>query len=78
MAETELEALSHSNANPTSYRLYIPMPFKKKKHTFWIGTDRTNMIVAQSRKILEMNSAGKKKKKKKSDGLSEHKSTTQD
>lgn len=31
MAETELETLSHSNANPTSYRLYIPMPFKKKK-----------------------------------------------
>lgn len=78
MAETELETLSHSNANPTSYRLYIPMPFKKKNHTFWIVTDRTSMILAQSREILAMRRAGEKKRKKKSDGLSEHKSTTQD
>lgn len=66
MAETELETLSHSNANPTSYRLYIPMPFKKKKnHTFWIVTDRTSMILAQSREILAMHRAGEKKRKKK-------------
>lgn len=41
-------------------------------------TDRTSMILAQSREILAMRRAGEKKRKKKSDGLSEHKSTTQD